>query len=300
MIIDVHTHITYEKYPEFCQFRLKDREPFTVQTLLKEMDTDGIEISVLLPLTNPENDAYLGVAGNFESIEAANKYPDRLIPFCNIDPRSMFNSPEADLGKLIRAYKNLGCKGIGEICANISLASPLYKNLFYHAEKETMPMLFHFTGQMGGVYGAVDEMHFPALQKLLNEFPKVKVLGHAMAFWNEIDGNLKPEDREEYLTGTIKKDGHLFTLLERYPNLYGDISAYSAYKALSRDYEVGCRFLKRFNEKLFFGTDRFTPQHGVCPPILKFMKEALRNKKISLSEYENIMYKNFNRLISKT
>lgn len=297
MITDIHTHITYEKYPQFARLFNAKREAFPVKALLKEMDADGIDVSVLLPLVNPENDGYFGVAGNFECLEAAKKHPDRLVAFCNIDPRCMFNTPKADLGKLIRGYKDLGCKGIGEICANIPLSTPLYRNLVYHAQKENMPMIFHFTGQNGGVYGAIDKIHFPALEKLLEEFPKAKIIGHAMAFWNEIDGNLKASQRETYPNSPIKKEGALFRLMEKHLNLYGDISAGSGYNALSRDPETGYKFIKKFNRQLFFGTDRFTPRYGETPPILAFMKEALAKKKITKNEYENIMHKNFKRVV---
>ena len=294
MIIDIHTHITYKNYPQFAKLFTDTRKPFPVKTLLKTMDADGIDISVLLPLVNPENDAYFGVAGNLECVETAKKYPDRLIAFCNIDPRCMFNTPEAPLGKVIRLYKEMGCKGIGEICANLPLESPLYDNLFRHAAEEDMPMLFHFTGKSGATYGAIDEIHFPTLQKLLKKYPKAKVIGHAMAFWNEIDGDMKESDREIYPKNQIKKKGHLFTMMEKFPNIYGDISAGSCHNALSRTPEIGYAFLKAFNKKLFFGTDRFTPKTPA--PILNFIKEALKNKKLTKAEYDNIMYKNFKRI----
>ncbi|OGV37660.1 MAG: hypothetical protein A2020_14915 [Lentisphaerae bacterium GWF2_45_14] len=296
MIVDIHTHITYGKYPQFSKLVDQNRKDFPVKALLKEMDSDGIDISVLLPLVNPENDGYFGVAGNIECLEAARKYPERLVSFCNIDPRCMLNTPKADLGKLMRIYKDLGCRGIGEICANLPLESPLYDNLFRHAAEEDMPILFHFTGQAGGTYGAIDAMHFPALQKLLKKYPHAKVIGHAMAFWNEIDGDMKESDRETYPKNQIKKKGYLFTMMDKHPNIYGDISAGSCYNALSRTPEVGHSFLKRFNKKLFFGTDRFTPK--TPSPILNFMKEALKNKKLTKNEYDNIMYKNFKRIFT--
>lgn len=294
MIIDIHTHITYKDYPQFAKLFTDTRKPFPVKTLLKTMDEDGIDISVLLPLVNPENDAYFGVAGNLECVETAKKYPDRLIAFCNIDPRCMFNTPEAPLGKIMKLYKDMGCKGIGEICANIPLASPLYDNLFRHAEEQDMPMLFHFSGKSGGTYGAIDEIHFPTLQKLLKKYPKAKVIGHAMAFWNEMDGDLQEVQRETYPKGPIKKKGYLFKMMEKCPNLYGDISAGSCHNALSRTPELGYAFLKEFNKKLFFGTDRFTPKTPA--PIIDFMKNGLKDKKLTKSEYDNIMYKNFKRI----
>ena len=62
MIIDIHTHITFEDFPEFST--MLDREPFTADTLLKRMDAEGIDKSVLLPLVSPECLDTFAVSGN--------------------------------------------------------------------------------------------------------------------------------------------------------------------------------------------------------------------------------------------
>ena len=290
MIIDIHTHITYRD-PKLL--KLLGRKVFDAAILLKRMDMEGIDKSVLLPLANPENIDMFGVAGNRECLEAAKKVPERLIPFCNIDPRSMFNTPKADLSKLMKIYRDLGCKGIGEVCANIPITHRMCKNLFYHAGCEKMPVLFHLAKKVGGVYGLVDKLHLPGLEEVLKEFPDTIFIGHAMSFWNEIDAGLKPENRGGYPKGPIEKEGRLWKLMAAYPNLYGDLSAGSGFNAISRDPEVGYRFLQKFNTKLFFGTDRFTSKDEPIPPILPFLKDALKRKKISRKAYDNIMYKNF-------
>lgn len=297
MIFDVHTHITYKNHPGLSRTMSEKLEAFTADDLLREMDADGIDKSLVLPLSNPENSLCLGVAGNSETIAECAKHPDRLVAFCNIDPRDMYCTPKADLGKLMRYFKEIGCRGIGEICANIPLSSPLYRNLFHHAQNEKMPMLFHFTNTRRGSYGAYDKIHLPALDKLLDEFPETIVIGHAPSFWNEIDGELKEKDRNGYPNGPIKEEGYLFRLFEKHPNLYGDISAGSGFNALSRDKAVGIKFLKKFNRQLFFGTDRFRPQHGRTPPIIPFMKKAFESGKLSRKEYDNIMFLNFKTII---
>ena len=295
MIIDIHTHITYGKFPEFSVGLGKGH--FTVKTLLKRMDMEGIDKSVILPLVNPENIDFFGVAGNQECIETCRKHPDRLIPFCNIDPRAMLNTPKADLSQLMKIYKKLGCKGIGEICANIPITHRLCKNLFYHAGCEKMPVLFHMASRKGGLYGVIDKLHLPGLEQVLGEFPDTVFIGHAPAFWNEIDGDAKAKERESYPKGSIKRAGRLCKLLEKYPNFYGDLSAGSGFNAVSRDPEFGYGFLQKFNKKLFFGTDRFTSAREPVPPILLLLKDAVKNRKISKTAYENIMYRNFNRII---
>ena len=52
-------------------------------------------------------------------------------------------------------YKSLGAKGIGELTANLPVDDPMMHNLFRHAEKCGLPILFH-VGQQGDDYGIVD------------------------------------------------------------------------------------------------------------------------------------------------
>ena len=295
MIIDIHQHITYAKFPQFTKIVEYGHGAFTAKHLLEDMDKWGVDKSVVLPLSNPENLDFFGVAGNQEVITECAKHSDRLIPFCNIDPRAMLNTPKADLSVLMRVFKDLGCLGIGEVCANMPVTSPLYKNLFYHAGEEKMPVLFHLSPKRGGLYGMIDKPGLPGMEEVLKEFPKTTFIGHAPSFWNEIDGNLKPSLRNRYPKGPIEKKGSLWKLMEKYDNLYGDFSAGSGYNALARDPEKGIEFLKKFNKKTFFGTDMFFHKDE-APKHLTMMKNALEQKKISKTVYENIMHKNFERV----
>ena len=295
MIIDIHQHITYGKFPQFAKLPENGHGSFTGKDLLHDMDKWGIDKTVILPLTNPENLDYFGVAGNQEVMEVCQKHPDRLIPFCNIDPRGLLNHKKSDFSILMKVFKDLGCKGIGEVCANMSITSPLCKNLFYHAGKEKMPVLFHLSPKRGGLYGLIDKPGLPGLEEVLREFPDTIFIGHAPSFWNEIDGELKPAARNGYPKGPIKKDGRLWELMEKYPNLYGDFSAGSGHNALTRDPDAGIRFIKKFNEKIFFGTDMFFKKD--TPPMhMTMMKNALKNSLISKLVYENIMHCNFERM----
>lgn len=298
MVIDIHSHITYGG--EFTDFSKKlGREPFTLKTLIKRMDMEGIDKSLLLPLANPENTDCLAVAGNLECIKAARKYPDRIFTFCNIDPRSLLNHPNSNLDTLMKIYKSYGCLGIGEICANIPINSALAKNLFDHAGHEKLPLLFHLSAKKGNAYGLTDKIHLPGLEEVLKEFSNSVFIGHAPAFWNEIDGNILSHKRDDYQLGPIKKRGRLWKLLEKYPNLYADLSAKSGYNAVNRDPKVGYHFLQKFNKKVFFGTDRFRTEDEEIPQQKNFLDEGLKTRRLTKTAYDNIMYKNFNRIILK-
>ncbi|OGV56804.1 MAG: hypothetical protein A2017_21535 [Lentisphaerae bacterium GWF2_44_16] len=296
MKIDIHTHITYLKFPEFRKyFKYED---FTAKTLLECMDEEGIDKSVILPISNPENVDIYGVTGNLETIEECRKHPDRFIPFCNIDPRSGLNTPKANLSDLMKIYKDLGCRGIGEICANIPITDKRYKNLFYHAALEKMPLLFHFSGKRFGTYGAYDHLHLPGLEECLKEFPETIFIGHSAAFWGEMAADFKYKERDGYPKTPVKKKGRLWELLDKYPNLYADLSAGSGWNAITRDIENGVAFLTRFQKKIMFGTDRFgSRKDGLGKKIISMYDTLLQDGKITKDVYDNITYKNFNRVI---
>ena len=58
-----------------------------------------------------------------------------------------------------------------------------------------------------------------------------------------------------YPSGPIKRGGVTDKLLGDYPNLFGDLAANSGNNAMSRDAEFTADFLKRHQNKLFFGSD---------------------------------------------
>ena len=296
MIIDAHSHITFEHFPEFS--KLLNRNPFTADILLRRMDMEGIDKSVLLPLNNPECLDFYAVGGNQECIKAAREHPDRFIAFCNIDPRSMMNAEDKAVIGLIDIYKEMGCKGIGEVCGSLWVDDIRYQRLFYAAGETGMPMIFHFKPDINGGYGAIDDLGLPRLEKMVKMFDKTIFAGHSPCFWNEISADISDENRRGYVKGSISAKGRLWTMFAENRNIYGDISAGSAHCALSRDPEVGYEFLQSFNEQILFGTDRFTSESEPVPPILAFIKDGLEKDLLTQDAYENIMHRNAERILS--
>ena len=98
----------------------------------------------------------------------------------------MTNSPKADFMSLFSAYKEMGCKGIGEYFPNIPLDDPLNMNVFRQAEEIGFPVTFHLAPQVGSYYGMYDEPGLPRLEKVLKQFPKLVFLGHSQVFWAEM------------------------------------------------------------------------------------------------------------------
>ncbi len=286
-LIDIHTHIG--------RGPVKDEPVCDENELLKRMEQLGIEKMVILPRgVSPECSLF-----HFETedvLEVCKRYPDKFIPFCKVDPRNINNSPDSDFSWILEEYKEKGCKGVGELTANLYIDDPLYINLFYHCGKVKLPVLFHLaTGVKYGIYGAADDMGLPRLERVLRELPDTIFIGHAMAFWAEISAEVDENTRGGYPGGKIKSPGRVVELLSKYPNLYGDLSARSGFNAISRDPEFGAKFLEDFQDKLLFGTDICHVNQDV--PIVPYLKNLLEKGEISLTAYEKITYKNAKKLL---
>ncbi len=261
MFIDIHAHAYRIKPPFGCNF-------CTPTELIARYDAMGIERGAVLPIVNPE--IYFPQA-NEDILEMAQQYPDRIIPFCNIDPRLLTDNSRAPLGKVLDHYKNKGCKGLGEVMPNLAVMDPMVQNLFAAAEDVDLPVTYDGSDTLGnGDFGLYDDPGLPQLEHTLQSFPKLKIFGHGPVFWAELGRLLTPGERSYFYsfrgrhTGRmpshkIDEEGVVPILLRRYPNLYGDLSDCTAYNALTRDPEYTFRFLEEFQDRLCYGTDMTSP-----------------------------------------
>jgi len=289
MFIDIHVHVRRIPGPPFEN----GQRYCTPKQLLERYDKIGVEKAVLLPGVNPEC-AY-APQSNEEIIEIAETYPDRFIPFCNVDPRMMTNSPDAPLDRILKYYRDKGCKGIGEICANLPFLHPLVQNLFKHVQKVGFPLTFHIAPQIGGAYGLYDDPGLPQLERSLRLFPKIRFLGHSQPFWAEISQLETPADRYGYPKYPVKKEGVVPKLMRRYPNLYGDLSANSGYNALARDLDYAVKFLNEFQDRLLFGTDITSPKTPT--PLVDLLLKLRKEKRISEEVFLKVTRENAVKLL---
>ncbi|HOX37047.1 MAG TPA: amidohydrolase family protein [Candidatus Brocadiia bacterium] len=283
-LIDIHVHTC----PRPTTTRPNGQTYATPEQLIERYDAIGVAMAVILPQANPEC-AHRRLSDD-ECLAICNEYPCRFIPFCNVDPRYLTNSPEADFSPLLNYYKERGCKGVGECAANLPFDDPLVLNLFKHCEACGMPLTFHVATQRGGMYGLIDELGLPRLERALAMFPGLIFLGHSQAFWSEISGDVTAQNRGGYPKGPIATGGRVVELMRRYPNLHGDLSAGSGHNAVSRDPEFGCRFMNEFQDRLYFGTDICAPDTPT--PLVGFLKEMLDSGGISREVYERIGWRN--------
>jgi predicted TIM-barrel fold metal-dependent hydrolase len=220
------------------------------------MDQHNVIKAVVLPLVSPESSSYLNLTE--QAIAAARQFPDRLIPFCCIDPRTSYNGGKAGLRSMLKEYVDQGAKGFGEHKAGLPIDHARMMDLYKACADLKLIVLFHMDNLRG-----MDAPGLPGLERVLRTFPGVNFLGHGPGFWASISGDVRQADLGGYPTGAVKPGGTLDRLFDAYPNLWGDLSAGSGAGALTRDREFARGFLMRRADRLLFGTDYLKPGQAV-------------------------------------
>jgi predicted TIM-barrel fold metal-dependent hydrolase len=290
MLIDIHVHTCKQRHPKLT--RSNGSHYPTPERALEMMDAHGIDKAVVMTTLSPEW-RYTMVTPE-ETLDICATYPDRLIPFCNFDPRYLSNSPSANFRPLLEAYKELGCKGVGEYIPNLPFDDPLNMNFFGQVEEAGLPLTFHVGPQAGGCYGCIDELGLPRLETVLKTFPDLTLLAHSQPFWAEISADVTDEQRGGYPKGPVTP-GRVVELLRAYPNLHGDLSAGSGFNAISRDPGFGYQFLEEFQDRLCFGTDLANDPQEL--PIVAYFRKLQEQELLSPAAHEKITWRNASRLL---
>lgn len=243
--IDVHTHIgtTWNGNKEL-----------TPSDLLRWMDEHDIEKAVLLPLTSPESSSFLLLTE--PALAAAKEHPDRFIPFCSIDPRTSVVGGVKGFKSIIGSYVDKGARGFGEHKVGLNFDDPLMMQIYEVCEQLGIPLLFHCDDIRGK-----DQPGLPRLEHALATFPKLNFIGHGPGWWASISGDVK--SLGDYPKGTVAPGGAIDRLMDKHPNIFGDLSAGSGANAISRDLAFGREFMIRRQDRLMFGTDYLQPGQDV-------------------------------------
>ena len=255
LYIDVHTHITQS-------FGVKPA--LSAAELVRWMDTAEIGKAFVLPLVNPESwDHLISVEYVLRETE---QLRGRLIPSCCIDPRMNYlNSVEAKV-KHLQRYIDAGVKGYGEHKCGVNIDDPRNIEVFAAAAELKLPILFHLDNDRN-----MDKPGLPGLAKVLEAVPNGVFIGHANGWWASISGDATQEDFGAYPNRKATVGGAIDALMDRFPNIYGDLSAGSGSNAILRDVDFGREFLVRRADRLMFGTDYLMPGQQV--PQLSMYKE---------------------------
>lgn len=259
------------------------------EEMMQALRAKGIEKAILMSSGEASQaDNGFPMLGNRECIRICEEHPDFFAWMCNLDP-----GDPAKVEEKLAEYKAQGAVGIGELMINQWMDSPFLTAVFQAAEKLELPVTMHFSPEPGVSYGVCDRAGLPLLEKTLRQYPALKLLGHSQVFWLEISADCPKEgnaERSGFGRGPVVPGGRVEQLFEQYPNLYGDLSAFSAYCAITRDEAYGLAFLHRFADRLLFATDATNAL--TIPPLLDKLEEWYLAGKLSEDDYQNICYKN--------
>lgn len=183
MRIDIHTHLfpppvtnDRNRYLDDPAFGTLYTDPAarlaTADDLLRQMDTDGISLSVIVGFPWEEPDRLR--RHNDSLLEAATCHPDRLIPFCCVHPEHPDAAREAE--RCLMA----GARGIGEIaCYGRDFDADLLDHLdpvMQVAKKWDVPVMLHTNEPVGHRYPGKAPMTLKGITDLASRFPENRIL----------------------------------------------------------------------------------------------------------------------------
>ena len=257
MVIDIHLHPLYHQY--------------NASDIVANMDRNAIDMTCLLSWEAPDTDydpmtkyALTPFGGGPLPFEYCVRYreafPTRfLLGFCP-DPRR----PDAIM-KLKSAAGLYDISLCGELKLRMMYDNPDAIRMYRHCGEEKLPVLVHLDYELpsGNAYpwpnywygGGLD-----ALERAIALCPETIFIGHAPGFWAHISGDDKHKT-ESYPKGPVLPGGRVAELLEKYPNLYCDISANSGHNALNRDRDYARKFLITYQDRICFGRDLYENIH---------------------------------------
>ena len=280
--IDLHLHLTPFQIPKVGKLNLSSGK-----NMLPHLEELGISKGVLMS----SGEKGLPFGTNKANAKICAQFPDRYAWMCNLSPKSK----EPVYERLAR-FKAEGAIGIGELTYNHKLSDPFLQEIFAAAEKLDMPVTIHMSPEEGYSYGVVDEPGLPLLEEVLKKYPRLKILGHSQTFWIEMsaDAPKNKEGRNSWGDGTVIPGGRVPELFEKYPNLYGDLSANSGSRAIMRDPEFGLAFLEKYADRLFFATDMVNAD--MVFPLGAWLDAQLSAGKLSQAAYDKICFQNAQRI----
>ena len=185
MIIDFHTHVfppqirkNRSKYinsdPCFAiLYSKKEAKLATADELIASMDEAGIDISVIANIGWTTHE--LCVETNDYILESIARYPQRLVGFCAVQPRSY----EAAIAEIERCAKQ-GIRGVGEMRPDMQLfdlGDKLFMEPFVEVmRKYKLILLTHASEPVGHDYPGKGAITPDTLYPLIASFPDLTIV----------------------------------------------------------------------------------------------------------------------------
>lgn len=284
MLIDAHNHPNWHG--------------FNAKKILQNMDEQQIDQMWLLAWEVPEDEyspsyhAVLPPAGTGIPLEdvlaVGREAPDRFVLGYMPHPR------RADaIDRLKAAVEIHGIQLAGELKVRMCFDDPDAIRLYRFCGEQKLPITIHLDYPIDHGHGNYPRPNWwyggsiEAFERAIIACAETVFVGHAPGFWAHISADDK-FDKEVYPDGPVLPGGKLPEMMRRYRNLYADLSAGSALKALSRDEEFGRNFLVEFQDKLLFGRDYFDTR----------LMELLTGLELPKEVFDKITYQNARHLLT--
>ena len=192
------------------------------ETLFAKMDDCGIDTSIVLSddFGIAFGEPSVGIIEQNKAVaDLAAKHPDRLKPFCAIDPRR-----KDGMDLLERCIKEFGMFGMGECHPDTgwSPASREAYRMFERLQEWRVPVLTHTGFFFPPLHSRLD--HPMLLDDVCSDFPELTIIaGHSgrLLWWRTV--------------------AHLAAL---HPNLYGDLAGFQT--LAFQDYQGFCELLQEY------------------------------------------------------
>ncbi len=178
MLIDSHTHIFPQEYRKshesilkidktYADLFQKDSPPADAESLVGSMERNSISKSIILGMGWTDYGLALDI--NDYLIESSKNHPDKLVPFCSINPAW----GEDALYELERCFNN-GARGIGELhpdTQNFDITSVAeMEGIMKFCEAKQLPVLIHCSEPIGHSYPGKGQTHPSKLIHFINNF----------------------------------------------------------------------------------------------------------------------------------
>ena len=245
--IDVHYHII--KGPTM------EPAPGTPEERLKVMDEVGIQKTIILTLATGKRFD--------DAVAAYSKYPGRFDLWCGLDWENL-GKPEA-LAELERCARK-GAKGVGEIgdkgkgiligSLHIHPDDPRMDPIWEKCADLKLPVNIHVADPIWG-YQAMDNKNDGLMSALQWRLDNQKDIVGFDGMMDILARTVARHPRTTFIAchlANLDFDlARLGAMLDKYPNLYADISAREHYLAAIP--RASAKFLEKYQDRILFGTD---------------------------------------------
>ncbi len=202
-----------------------------IQDFIAAMDATGVQKAIFVPTgRSPDNEGY---KENMLDLLQIQKQSDRIVAFATVDTR------DPDAPNVLRAALRDGARGLKLISGHPAyygdrLNSEVFVRLLTECEESSIPVLIHVN--LSGEYPEMAD----DFEELVRRFPRVTII---LAHYGKLIGAL---NRLEHL-------------LERYPNLYFDMSMGGNVASYLADIHVRQKEIRDFviqhHGRALWGTD---------------------------------------------